>query len=79
MKEGQPKTVHLKDYQAPNYLIDETSLHFDISSAYTMVTAELTIRRNLEASKPNTELVLDGSEMTTRNIWIDGEVLPPSK
>ena len=79
MKEGQPKTVHLKDYQAPNYLIDETSLHFDISSAYTMVTAELTIRRNLEASKPNTELVLDGSEMTTRNIWIDGEVLPPNK
>ena len=79
MKEGQPKTVHLKDYQAPKYLIDETSLHFDISSAYTMVTAELTIRRNLEASKPNTELVLDGGEMTTRNIWIDGEVLPPNR
>ena len=79
MKEGQPKTVLLKDYQVPKYLIDETSLHFDISSAYTVVTAELTIRRNFEASTSNTELVLDGSEMTTRNIWIDGQVLHPSR
>ena len=79
MKEGQPKTVLLKDYQVPKYLIDETLLHFDISSACTVVTAELTIRRNLEASMSNPELVLDGSEMTTRNIWLDGQVLPPNR
>ena len=75
MKEGQPTTIRLKDYRVPNYLIDETVLYFDIHPKYTIVTAELTIRRNVAATSSNSDLVLNGGLMITRNVWIDGQVL----
>ena len=75
MKEGQPKSIYLKDYQVPTYLIDETELHFDINEDVTLVTATLQIRRNPDATTSASELVLDGVSLETLGVAIDGREL----
>lgn len=46
MRTEQPKVIHLKDYQAPEYLIDETHLTFELHEDRTLVHAQLVMRRN---------------------------------
>ncbi|MGV8590553.1 hypothetical protein, partial [Pseudomonas aeruginosa] len=48
MRTEQPKVIHLKDYQAPDYLIDETHLKFELFEDHSLVHAELKLRRNPE-------------------------------
>ncbi len=48
MRTEQPKVIHLKDYQAPEYLIDETHLTFELYEDRTLVHAQLVMRRNPE-------------------------------
>ncbi len=35
MRTEQPKMIYLKDYQAPEYLIDETHLTFELFEDHT--------------------------------------------
>ena len=46
MKDAQPSTTYLKDYQAPDYWIDSTCLTFDLHEDYALVTSVLQIRLN---------------------------------
>ncbi|MEM7366676.1 MAG: hypothetical protein AAF525_21885 [Pseudomonadota bacterium] len=46
MKEGQPSTIHLRDYEAPAFTIEETTLHFDIHENYCDVTSTLSMKRH---------------------------------
>ena len=46
MRTEQPKMIYLKDYQAPEYLIDETHLTFELFEDHTLVHAQLVMRRN---------------------------------
>ena len=50
MKEGQPSVIYLKDYQVPDFLIEETVLSFDINEGETQVTSELRMVRNPAAA-----------------------------
>ena len=77
MKEGQPKTIHLKDYKVPPYLIDETLLHVDIHENVTTVTSTLKVRRNPDAAEEDAcNLILDGSkDLDTQRVAIDGRDL----
>jgi aminopeptidase N len=71
-----PKTIHLKDYTPPAYLIDEVELDLDIHPGATTVSATLKCRRNpLAASQA---LVLDGNELETLSIALDGKTLGAS-
>ena len=83
MKEAQARTVYLKDYQAPEYLIERTELHFDLKPQATLVESRLKVRRNPEAAKPGeTEyppLWLDGVNLELLSIAIDGELLPAQR
>ncbi|MDF3014502.1 MAG: aminopeptidase [Cellvibrio sp.] len=45
-KETQPKTIYLKDYQVPGYLIKTTDLRFEIYDGETIVSAMLHLYRN---------------------------------
>ena len=74
MKDGQPQAIHLKDYEAPNYLVETTELHFDLDEEATTVTSKLTVRRNPEGNG-SSELTLDGSELELVDVAIDGRVL----
>lgn len=49
MRTEQSKTIYLKDYQVPDYLIDETHLTFELFEDHSLVHAQLVMRRNPEA------------------------------
>jgi len=63
MRTEQPKVIHLKDYQAPAYLIDETHLTFELYEDRTLVHAQLVMRRNPEAGAGLPPLELHGQDL----------------
>jgi len=74
MKTEAPQTIHLKDYTPPAFLIDTVDLDFNIESVGTTVTATLAMRRNpAVAAQP---LVLDGDELETLSVAVDGREAP---
>jgi len=79
MKESQGKTVYLKDYQPPVFLIDETHLTVKLFEDKALVHARLALRRNVDAGddKQSQALVLDGSDMELISVSLDGQVLEP--
>ncbi len=75
MREGQPHVIHLKDYEVPGYLIEQTALDVELSEEETRVRASLTMKQNPEGRR-ETRLVLDGStDLATQSIAIDGRQL----
>ena len=68
-----PQTIHLKDYTPPAYLIDQVELDLDIQADATTVRATLACRRNPAAA--NLPLVLDGDELETVSVSLDGKLL----
>ncbi|MDX1489787.1 MAG: aminopeptidase N [Pseudohongiellaceae bacterium] len=80
MREAQAKTIYLKDYQAPAFLIDETHLRFELGEESTRVTSQLKMRRNPVFDDHNAcPLILDGQDMELESISIDGQVLVADK
>lgn len=56
-----PRTIYLKDYRPPAFLIDQTDLTFKLFEEHTEVFSRLTMRRN-PAVEPSTLLRLDGGD-----------------
>ncbi|WP_193452174.1 aminopeptidase N [Pseudomonas nitroreducens] len=80
MRTEQPKVIYLKDYQAPEYLIDETSLTFELYEDHTLVHAQLVMRRNPDraAGAPDDglpPLVLDGQQLELLSVALDDQAL----
>ena len=46
MREPTPKTIHLKDYTPPAFLVSQVELDVDIREADALVRARLEVRRN---------------------------------
>ncbi|NNB42426.1 aminopeptidase N [Pseudomonas chlororaphis] len=63
MRTEQPKMIYLKDYQAPEYLIDETHLTFELFEDHSLVHAQLVMRRNPVHGGGLPPLVLDGQQL----------------
>ncbi|WP_095109773.1 aminopeptidase N [Pseudomonas sp. Irchel 3E20] len=63
MRTEQPKMIYLKDYQAPEYLIDETHLTFELFEDHSLVHAQLLMRRNPARGAGLPPLVLDGQQL----------------
>ena len=73
MKDAQPRAIYLKDYQAPEYWIDNTDLTFDLFEDHAIVTANLKLRRNPDhIAEELPELVLSGQDMELLSVHIDG-------
>ena len=64
----KPQTQYLKDYQAPDFLINHTELNFDLQPLTTRVTALLTLSRVGAKTAP---LVLDGIDLRLVSLSID--------
>ena len=47
-----PKTVYLKDYTPPPFLIDEVDMRFELGEESTLVTSTLALRRNPAGAEP---------------------------
>ncbi|MDR7024912.1 aminopeptidase N [Pseudomonas peli] len=75
MRTEQPKMIYLKDYQAPDYLIDETHLTFELFEDHTLVHAQLVMRRNPAAGSGLPPLVLDGQQLELLSVALDDREL----
>ena len=77
-KDSQPKTIYLKDYQVPAYLIKTTDLRFEIYDGETLVSAMLHLYRNPAAATPATQLTLHGADLELISIALDEKILAAS-
>ncbi|WP_044875017.1 aminopeptidase N [Pseudomonas sp. LFM046] len=75
MRTEQPKVIYLKDYQAPEYLIDETNLTFELYEDHTLVHAQLVMRRNPERGDGLPPLMLDGQQLELLSLSMDDREL----
>ncbi|MCG8489128.1 MAG: aminopeptidase N [Chromatiales bacterium] len=75
MRTDNAKSIHLKDYQPPHFLVDQVSLEFDLQQEKTLVTSHLQMRRNPASTEQNPELVLDGEQLKLLRLAIDDQVL----
>src|SRR5690554_2827444 len=75
MRTEQPKTIYLKDYQVPEYLIDETTLTFELYEDHTLVHAQLVMRRNPQAGAGLPPLVLDGQDLELLSLSLNDRPL----
>ncbi|VXC00006.1 aminopeptidase N [Pseudomonas sp. 8AS] len=75
MRTEQPKMIYLKDYQAPDYLIDETHLTFELYEDHTLVHAQLLMRRNPACGAGLPPLVLDGQQLELLELKLDDREL----
>lgn len=76
---NEPKTIFLKDYQAPAYLIDEIDLHFDLNDDFTIVKSLMRVRRSRLSPDKTRQLVLNGEELILESIKIDAQDVPASQ
>nr|WP_298143996.1 aminopeptidase N [uncultured Pseudomonas sp.] len=77
MRTEQPKMIYLKDYQAPDYLIDETHLTFELFEDHTLVHAQLVMRRNPAAGEGLPPLQLDGQQLELLSLALNDRELAP--
>ena len=71
MRTEQPKMIYLKDYQAPEYLIDETHLTFELFEDHTLVHAQLVMRRNPARGAGLPPLALDGQQLELLSVKLN--------
>ncbi|MGE8353056.1 MAG: aminopeptidase N [Pseudomonas protegens] len=75
MRTDQPKMIYLKDYQAPEYLIDETHLTFELFEDHSLVHAQLVMRRNPARGAGLPPLVLDGQQLELLSVSLADQSL----
>ncbi|MDH5578503.1 MAG: aminopeptidase N [Betaproteobacteria bacterium] len=70
MREPTPRTIHLKDYTPPAFLVPHVELYVDIREDHALVKAKLQVKRNAGSRGP---LVLDGDELELVSVTLDGK------
>lgn len=71
---AQDKLIQLADYTPPAFLIETVHLDIDIRSDGTVVKSRLVCRRN-PADPSAADLLLDGEELETLSVSIDGRLM----
>ncbi|ELZ8933102.1 aminopeptidase N [Cronobacter dublinensis] len=69
----QPQAKYRHDYRAPDYLITDIDLTFDLDAARTRVTAVSQVNRRVAENAP---LRLDGEDLTLISVDVDGNPWP---
>ncbi len=77
MREPPPKTIYLKDYTPPAYLISTIDLDVDIRDDHALVRATLALARNPKAADAHAPLLLNGEELELVSVKLDGRALAP--
>ena len=75
MRTDTPTLTYRKDYQTPDFWIDQVQLHFQLFADHTLVETTITFRRNSDAASTDAALVLDGRELETLAVELDGVAL----
>jgi aminopeptidase N len=79
MGKTEHSALRRADYLPPDHWIDALELDFDLREAETFVRARLSVRRNAEVNGGGRPLALDGCELETRRVALDGKVLGPER
>ncbi len=77
--QANAETIYLADYTPPPFLIDTVDLDFDFRTGETLVTANLTLRRNPAGKDAQAPLQLDGEDLELLSLAIDGVAQPASR
>lgn len=72
MRDTQPPTIFLKDYQPPDFLIDKTALIIDLNEEVTSVTSTLHLRRNPQVATDR-PLKLHGQNLDLASVAVDNK------
>lgn len=75
MRDSQPQAIYLKDYKAPEFLIDKTSLYFNIEEKSCQVSSVLAMRRNPESESSDQSLHLHGQDLKLLSLKLNGQLL----
>jgi aminopeptidase N len=67
---SEPKTIFLKNYTVPEFLVDTVNLDFNLEETKTIVSSELKIRRNPVSTVKNASLELDGQNLKLLSVSI---------
>ncbi len=73
---SSPKTVYLKDYQAPTFLVPKLSMIAHLGEEEATITTTLNIEQRTGVDGP---LVLDGEKIRLEYLKIDGELLEANR
>ena len=75
MLTSTPKTIFLKDYTPPAFLVSSVDLDVDLRDDHAIVKAKLALARNPKAADPRAPLVLDADELELVSVALEGRVL----
>jgi aminopeptidase N len=79
MREPPSKTIYLKDYTPPAFLIPRIDLDVDIREDHALVRATLELARNPKSIDMRAPLVLDGEDIELLSVALDGRALAPEE
>ncbi|MGZ8226323.1 MAG: aminopeptidase N [Methylococcaceae bacterium] len=71
MTDVNPKTIYLKDYSVPDYLIHDVDLNFTLDEENTRVISRLTLSRNPASEFLNKSLVLAGENLNLISVILN--------
>jgi aminopeptidase N len=75
MKTEKTQSIRLKDYAPPPFLVDTVDLDVNFQAGEARVTAHLAVRRNPMAFEPQAALMLNGEDLETLRVTLDGRIL----
>ncbi|MCB1705513.1 MAG: aminopeptidase N [Halioglobus sp.] len=78
MRDANPVSIFLKDYQSPAYYIGRTELHVELYEDCAIVTSRLHLLRDAGVAIGES-LELQGEELELLSVAIDGVTLEPSE
>jgi aminopeptidase N len=71
MRDPNLKTIYLKDYTVPEYLIHSVALNFTLDDENTLVSARLLLSRNPASQSCNQSLTLSGENLKLIRVNLD--------
>jgi aminopeptidase N len=74
-----PKTIQLKDYRPPDYLVETVNLQFDLNETRTRVKSATVFRSNHDRTTVNPPLVLFGKDLILTSLLMNGMKLKPER
>jgi aminopeptidase N len=73
MRDANPKTIYLKDYTVPDYLIHSVELNFTLTEENTLVVSRLTMSRNPASRSSDASLILSGENLTLIDVVLNDD------
>lgn len=74
MRDAQPRTIYLQDYQPPSFAIIRVALHFELHDEYALVHAQLHFTR-AEHADADAPMELQGEELELIALSLNGRAL----